>query len=399
MVAEMQRHLISIVHQLQPNVRNLGDPFAGSGTTLLEAMFRGLDAHASDINPLAILLCKSKGVLCYASELNRAAIKVIERAKKDRRTKVDVHFNGLQKWFSKRAALQLCALRRAIQAVDDLQIRRFLWVVLAETVRQTSKSRTSTYKLHIRTAPERRCLPPPIAKFEDISRKNVELYRRTRQKLVRSKVVCGHRYLGKICVRMHDARRRFSAQFDLIVTSPPYGDNLSTVPYGQSSFLPLQWIDMKDIHPRISRDCLRTAYEIDNRSLGGQRRRGVARRTAEDILEASPSLARAIRRIPQKPVDLRRKVLRFASDIDASLKAIAASTQLNAYLVFTLGNRRVANKHIPLDAIVSELFQQYGVKQVLSIGRKIPTKRMATRNSVASTIRNEQITIFRKNIA
>jgi len=39
MVAEMQRHLISIVLQLQPNVRTLGDPFAGSGTVLLEAMF------------------------------------------------------------------------------------------------------------------------------------------------------------------------------------------------------------------------------------------------------------------------------------------------------------------------------------------------------------------------
>ena len=80
MVAEMQQHLISIVLQLQPNVRTLADPFAGSGTVLLEAMFRGLDVHAYDINPLAILLCKSKTVLCKPSELREAARGLILRA-------------------------------------------------------------------------------------------------------------------------------------------------------------------------------------------------------------------------------------------------------------------------------------------------------------------------------
>lgn len=397
MVAEMQRHLISIVLQLQPNVRTLGDPFAGSGTILLEGMFRGLDIHAYDINPLAILLCKSKAVLRPAKELGTAASQVIARAGKDRRVKIAVQFKGLRKWFSKRAAIELSALRRAIQEVDDLQVRRFLWVALGETVRQTSKSRTSTYKLHIRPKEERSRLPLPIAKFTEVVRENVKLYRRTRQKLVRSKVLRGCRYQGKIRVGMHDARRRFAAQFDLVVTSPPYGDNQSTVPYGQSSFLPLQWIDLKDIEPRISRNCIRTAYEIDNRSLGGQRQRGILIRAEEEILRASPSLARTVRSIPKKPVDRRRKILRFASDVDASLKAVAGSAKENAYLVFTLGNRRVANRNIPLDAIVAELFLQYGVKQVLSIGRKIPSKRMATRNSIASTIRKEQIAIFRKN--
>jgi hypothetical protein len=397
MVAEMQRHLISIVLQLQPNVRTLGEPFAGSGTVLLEGMFRGLDIYAYDINPLAILLCKSKAVLCYASELNDAANGVIARAKKDRHTRITVQFKGLQKWFSKRAAIELSALRRAIQAVEELPIRRFLWVALAETVRQTSKSRTSTYKLHIRPNEERRRLPLPIGRFAEVVHKNIKLYKRTRQKLVRSKFVRGRRYAGKIRVGMHDARKRFAMRFDLVVTSPPYGDNQSTVPYGQNSFLPLQWIDLKDIDPHISRSWIRTAYEIDNRSLGGQSQRGIVRRTNAEILKVSPSLARTIRAIPTRPVDRRRKILRFALDVNASLNAIAGCVNHNAYLVFTLGNRRVANRNIPLDAIVAELFHQYGVKQVLSIGRRIPSKRMATRNSTASTIRKEQIAIFRKN--
>jgi hypothetical protein len=397
MVAEMQQHLISIVLQLQPNVRTLADPFAGSGTVLLEAMFRGLNVHAYDINPLAILLCKSKTVLCKPSELREAARGLILRATEDRKTKIEARFKGLDKWFSKVAKTELSALRRAIREVKSLHVRRFLWVALAETVRQTSRSRTSTYKLHIRPSGERSTLPKPLAKFKEVVTRNIDFHRRTRQKLERLNLVKRRRYRRRTEIALHDARRKFSNRFDLIVTSPPYGDNHTTVPYGQSSYLALQWIDFKDIDTRISETCLRTTYEIDNRSLGGRLPKGVVRRTHQEILKASPSLARVIRNIPKEPADRRRRILTFAQDMDSSLKVIAESANLNAYLVFTLGNRRVANRRIPLDSMVAELFLPYGVKQILSIMRKIPSKRMATRNSVAGTIRKERVAIFRKS--
>lgn len=396
MVAEMQRHLISIVLRLQPNIRTLADPFAGSGTVLLEAMFHGLDAYAYDVNPLAVLLCKSKTILCKPSELRETASIVLQCAAKDRSTKIDARFKGLVKWFSKTASIELSKLRRAIRGVENLHARRFLWVALAETVRHTSKSRTSTYKLHIRPEAERRKLPSPLVRFEEVVRKNIVLHRRTRQKLDRLKLIKGRRYGGRTHIGLRDARLPTSARFDLILTSPPYGDNQTTVPYGQNSYLPLRWLDFKDIDRRASEDSLRTTYEIDNLCLGGRLPRGLARRTQEEIFKASPSLARTIRNIPAEPQDRRRRILTFAQDVDLSLKAIAASANSNAYLVFTLGNRRVANRRIPLDSIVADLFRGYGVKQVLSITRKIPSKRMASRNNVASTISKEHIVIFRK---
>ena len=56
-------------------------------------------------------------------------------------------------------------------------------------------------------------------------------------------------YRGDITVRLGDSAKLKPAQdiHDLLVTSPPYGDNTSTVPYGQYSYLPLQWIDLHDI--------------------------------------------------------------------------------------------------------------------------------------------------------
>ena len=57
MVPEMQGELIDVVLEEDPDVRTLLDPFVGSGTTLGEAMCRGLDFLGIDINPLAVLAC------------------------------------------------------------------------------------------------------------------------------------------------------------------------------------------------------------------------------------------------------------------------------------------------------------------------------------------------------
>ncbi|HGF7238972.1 TPA: DNA methyltransferase, partial [Vibrio cholerae] len=58
MVPEMQGELIDAVLSEDRNVKRLFDPFVGSGTTLGEAMCRGLDFLGIDINPLAILACE-----------------------------------------------------------------------------------------------------------------------------------------------------------------------------------------------------------------------------------------------------------------------------------------------------------------------------------------------------
>jgi tRNA G10 N-methylase Trm11 len=396
MVAEMQRQLLRIILQLQPRARVLADPFAGSGTILLEAMFRGLDAYASDVNPLAILLCKVKGVLYEPRILSEALAKVLERANSDRGSHKEADFPGLEKWFSDMAIGELSALRRAIRTVPNLRVRRFLWVALAETVRQTSRSRTSTYKLHIRPVAEHCNLPTPLVKFAEIAKTNIRFQRRTRSKLDTAGLISGGRYGKRVAVALHDARKSFRDKFDLIVTSPPYGDNKSTVPYGQNSFLPLQWIDLADIDRSVKQSYLSSTYEIDNRSLGGRQLRGVKRRKPDELLQASPSLLAVLRSVAKSPPDRHERILTFAQDMDASLKSIADASRRNAYLIFTLGNRRVANREVPLDSIVIELFASYGVRQIVSLTRRIPSKRMATRNNIANTIRKEHIAIFRK---
>lgn len=61
MVPKMQREMLDVcLEHLQDTSIRLLDPFAGSGTILVEGMLRGLNIVGIDINPLAILLCKAK---------------------------------------------------------------------------------------------------------------------------------------------------------------------------------------------------------------------------------------------------------------------------------------------------------------------------------------------------
>ena len=68
MVAPVQRDIIGLIKSQQAGVRTCFEPFAGSGTVLLECMAQGLSVLGQDVNPLAVLLCRAR-----ASKQDRAA--------------------------------------------------------------------------------------------------------------------------------------------------------------------------------------------------------------------------------------------------------------------------------------------------------------------------------------
>ena len=60
MVCPISRNIIKLIKEIKP-VRAIFDPFAGSGTVLVEGMLGGIETVAgNDINPLALLLSKVK---------------------------------------------------------------------------------------------------------------------------------------------------------------------------------------------------------------------------------------------------------------------------------------------------------------------------------------------------
>ena len=133
-------------------------------------------------------------------------------------------------------------------------------------------------------------------------------------------LVHGH-YQQNVAVALADVRYvKGQVKSDIIITSPPYGDNATTVPYGQYSYLPLQWVDLDDIDGAIDVDYLVSTHEIDTRSLGGSKR--VRKPEADHLRDCSPAFTRYISSLKAQPRDRAVRVTAFFRDLDDCLGPI-----------------------------------------------------------------------------
>jgi site-specific DNA-methyltransferase (cytosine-N4-specific) len=395
MVPEVQGSLIDELLKVDPTVKLVFDPYIGSGTVLLESLNRNLSVWGCDINPLAILLCSVKAHDFDIDPLVDSVEATVDRASRDKGGTLIAPDSRLGSWFEPPALDQLSKLVRSIRKISALEVRRFLWVALSETVRLTSNSRTSTVKLHrmdqqaIRDR-EVDCLQ----KFRDIALSNARQMEHGRLAREQSRALASTA-LPTVNFWLGDTRswQAPAPVADVIMTSPPYGDNRTTVTYGQHSWLPLAWIDAFDLPGRPAAPA--NPYETDRLSLGGWLRGSQS--LAAKVSEKSPAFSQVFGSLPST-TNGRSRLSAFYADLDESLERISAALRPGGWLFWTLGERRINDVPVPMTQIVSELMQTRGASEVTRLTREIPLgrKRMANRNDRSETMLAETILVMRK---
>jgi DNA modification methylase len=198
------------------------DPFAGSGTTLVEALESGLDASGADVAPFNCLLMQVKtreyNPFVLESELREALARLDE-------------FDGvrpeppmsryIRDWYAPRAAAELIFFRGLVEDYEHADVLR---VVLARAAR--SARRTTHFDLDFPRAPQRseywchkhRRTCRPVGEARRFLRryaldtlKRIREFARVRARARQAEVLHG------------DARELdFGGPFDGVVTSPPY---------------------------------------------------------------------------------------------------------------------------------------------------------------------------------
>lgn len=402
MVPVVQKKLIEIITRNKPSISNVLDPYMGSGTSLVACMENGLNCYGQDINPLAVLVSKTRTGPFYIKAIKERKEGFFNQFETDTSVKIEAKFTGLKKWFKDSVAIELSKIVRAIRNESRPAIRRFYWVILAEVVRLTSNDRTSTFKLHIREADdiENRDLSP-IQVFKEHFESCIEDLNWYSDLLVKSDKLSKGAYIGHVSLKLSDSKESIytptgqNSFFDLLVTSPPYGDNKTTVTYGQHSYLPLQWIDLSDIHELVTIDFLKTTSEIDSRGLGGKLKK-ISNDELAILFRNSPSFERTYNALSAKSPDKLKKVVSFIQDLYLSITNIHSSLKANAYQIWTVGNRNVGGLEIPNDKIIKELIENQGAILIKKISREILNKRMAKRNKDSELMSFEDILIFRK---
>lgn len=396
MVPELQGALLDDVMAVDAAVSSVYDPFCGSGTVLVESVTRGLDFIGGDVNPMALLLSSVKGDPPSVSEARRAYRRVLFLAGQAE-PGAPRDFFGRDKWFTPDVLTHLQLLQAAIRSINPRRVRRFLWVCLAETIRLTSNSRISTFKLHI--------YAEDVLKSREVNA--MSTFKAVAERNARglfdywAQVTAEGLKLGRSTLLPGAAAQSWQGDVaapDVLMTSPPYGDNRTTVPYGQHSYLPLQWIGGRDIEGGIDPALLSTTASIDAVSLGGSNKGVLERR--DELVAVSDGLRDFLDQITGRDT-LLKKVLSFTGDYYDTLQAVSARLRPGAYCFFTLGERRVGKQLFPLVAITAELLESVDHVRVHEFHRNLPLgrKRMAVSNSEGATMASETVLVTRRRTA
>ena len=382
MVPDMQNELIRLIKLEDSSIENILDPFHGSGVTLVEGEKNGLEPIGIDINPLANLITtvKLQGInKNYIKSANKRLKKLVQ----DNNFKFEVHsFNNIEKWYREDFIHTFSKIRVAIKQEKYKYIRQYYWVCLINVLKKYSNTRSSTFKLHVKTQED---IESMVNNIEEDFFYNIEThfqYLPEYSKAKKLNIVIGK---SEEVLSMFD-----ECTVDLICTSPPYGDNSTTVTYGQYSMLPIYWIDRKDLG-NFDENLIENYSSIDTNSLGGNSKRNRIKIDSK-ILENYLSVI---------STDKHKKVKNFISDYFEVLNELVRILRKEKYLVLTLGNRRVDNQVVPLSAITEEYLEKNGLKLEASITRNIPQKRMPRKvsrvdNSSVESMNIEYIMIFKK---
>lgn len=378
------------------NIKNVFDPFMGSGTTIVSGVSRGLESYGNDINPLARMISKVKSTVIepgylgrflqsWLSELREAFLLYYET---DYEVPGRPDFKNIDFWFKDSIIDKLQIIKNHITSINstDKDIRDFILVAFSHTVRYVSNTRNSEFKLYRMKEEDLKKWNPDVlsvfeAKLEENFKGNNELYKENPS--AKGKVFkCNTMNLSLVP----------DHSFDALITSPPYGDSKTTVAYGQFSRLSLQWLDLNDVDEQ-------NIVKLDSKMLGG-----INYKKNEEVPElGSPTLKEVYSKLFKLDDKRAKEVYKFYEDIDKTLSEISRVMKKNSYQFWVVGNRRVKKQLIPTHQIIIELFLKYNIELVTMFNRNIPNKTMPKLNSpsnkkgeLVETMNGEIIMVFRK---
>ncbi|MFC1808281.1 DNA methyltransferase [Candidatus Omnitrophota bacterium] len=212
------------------------DPFAGSGTSLVESVLQERNGLGVDFDKLSQLLCKTK-----TQKLNLKQIRYLKeidnilfKPTKDNGFQPDLH--NIKHWFPKENIKALSNLKASIEQVygdtKDKKIYNFLLVCFASVIKKCSYADDASPKPYVST----RIKKEP----SDVKRE----FLKAKESYIKSITDYMQYNLGKVNVISEDARNlnidKYKGKVALAVTSPPY---INAFDYVRSLRLENAWLD------------------------------------------------------------------------------------------------------------------------------------------------------------
>ena len=344
---------IEVLRELEIEGGRMLDPYCGSGSSFSAGLDRGFSAmHGFDINPLAVLIARAKftkidlsSLVTYKKKIRNAVYEFVKKEKDLARLSAPGFYN-LDFWFSDNVVKNLSVIKHFVDKIKIKNVRRLFLISFSETVRECSYTRNHEFKLYrMQHEDVLRFNPDVLAVFFDKLNRVVEVY---------EKYYFPRLDAAEIKVNFTTFQPK-AGYYDIVLTSPPYGDSKTTVAYGQFSMFANAWLGCE------------YARKVDEMLMGGKTakvlyKKGVIVESVNAVAEASHSRA--------------LQVSAFYRDLEQSIVQVAHSVKKSGKAIYVVGNRRVKNIQLPTDQFIAEKFEENGFRHLFTYQRALSNKSM-----------------------
>lgn len=356
------------------------EPFAGSGTTLVECSLRGVNSIGVDLNPLARLISDVK--VRAISEPYEAVERGCRAILASLRDGIAAHIREddrlldqflpenrdyLCEWFPAETLADINACLRAIRGCGDEAARGICLLTLSDNLREVSLQDPESLRILRRKTP-----PPPSNLLERMVR-GVEkrlaalevqryLYANLRPEPCTANVLAGDaRRVGTVLQDGGFGDLRFKA----IITSPPYA---TALPYIDTDRLSLFAVGLLQ---KGERNELEWAM-IGNREISDARRRALEEELAGNMRGLPDSVLEPIRAIHRGNIEadsgFRRRnmgalLYKYFADMQETFAQARGVLSEGAYYVVVIGNSTTKVGEAVVDVLTGDWLTEVAVAQ------------------------------------
>lgn len=348
-------------------VRRVLDPFAGTGTTLLEAKKQGHDAVGVEYNPVYHEVATAKTTWSLDPDrLAAATDDLFDRARHYRAEWDGVavddfeaefgihvpHIYDRQRWWHDAVLRDLLAARDAIADLDvDADGRRFLRTGILGILVEVSNATYNHVSLTYMDDPPD---PDDVDVFDTLDAKLQGM-------LADLRVVHGIDDPGTVEVRRGDstalAEHVAADEVDTVVTSPPY---------------PNRYSYLRETRPHLFFfDMVEDAGEVGDMaldSIGGTWGRATSQLEDAEIEPENDVVGELVgdlaAEIGGADARMENYVLKYFNKMERHLRDVDRVVDDGGKLAYTVGNSKLKDVVVPTDEILAELFRVHGFPEV-----------------------------------
>ncbi|MHA1143323.1 MAG: TRM11 family SAM-dependent methyltransferase [Candidatus Helarchaeota archaeon] len=356
------------------------DPFVGSGTTLVEARLSGRNSIGIDVNPFSALLATVKSTPISGDFRLQEMIAALPEmlSKYDEVDYVQYYPNlknvneWMEKWFPVSVIKHILIIKKMLFDFNKHEsdaMQDFYKIMFSKLILDLFKGKFDGSSTHVKKKHSNN-IPDPFSLFEKNVRNGIRAVQEFSERVQPSSCIVHHADFMEIEPEKLQG-------INLIMTSPPYGEERSTIGYSRWTKFFLYWLDYTQ----------ENVLSWRKKTLGGKGRN-------ESSLE-SATLNKNLTILERKDVKHRKIVRSFFHDYSDCLKKMASLLETDSYCCIVCGNRRVAGVYFPMDKITAELASPDFILETLH-HRDIPTKTIPWEGISGKTMKRENIIILKR---